>query len=312
MYEMDYELAKKAFSKKGRINDHHSGSFEVIAKVGLTKCLIGQCAECKGNHDCRNELEKKIIASQDKVEIYSFEGEEPLKAMDFITNLKSKYLAQQKCKIKTKAPIKLWCKIGEDTLKNLEHIVIKRYAVKDNENNGLVGEEALTEDMYLSMKKELKQKISFLVDCKEAKVTEIFEALDLIEFSEKVGINEITFDCGEEIDKKKEKEVKDREICRMKECIEKVRRGENLHKSMIEPERTKFQLSIFSLIRNTLIKNAWHFDITKAISEKDDFFTKVVLRKGNMKVVLKQQILEQDEKQQMWRYSRSHKYIVEL
>lgn len=325
MYEMDYEMAKKAFMKKGRINDHNSGSFEVIGRVCLTKCLEGECASCGEKLNCfkfdSNELVKKIMDSKANIEVYSFEGEEPLRAMEFIRNIKSKHLAHKKCEIKTSAPIEYWWKKGkssifneqkEDTWKDFQNIIIKRYAVDDADNNELIGERALTEKMYLSMDEELKKRISFLVDCEKAQIFEVRAAWQFIDFAKRVGINEIVFDFGKESDKRKIQEECDKEILRMKACIEKVRKGEKLHRSMIDPVRGKVSMPLFTKVRNFLIESGWHFDITKAISEKDAFFTKVILRKGKMKVVLKQKILKEDDKQQMWRFSRSHKYIVEL
>ena len=315
-YEKDYGKTRFAFVNQGRIEDPNSGSFEVIGQINLSNCLDKECADCEKGAKCfkfsTNELVQRVLGFYGKVEIYSFEGEEPLKAMDFIKAFtEEKEMKAQKLKLKTNAPIKYWIKNNE-TLKNFQTIVIKRNSVDDFSNNQIIGEEVLTKEMYLSMEEDLRNKIVFLVDCQKAKLSEGRDVLEFLQFAEDVKINEIVFDFGEEVDRKKFCEESNKEMRRMKACIEKVRRGEKLHNGMIHPVGNKVKLPLITKVRNFLIANGWNFDIIKSISQEDAFFSKVVLKKGKRRIALKQKIAKDGDQKQMWQISRSHKYVIEL
>ena len=289
MYELNYESAKMMFAKTGRIDDALLGSFEVIRKVNL---------------DDEVDSEKKPFA----FEAYYFysENDDPIKKMYMINICKK--ISNKYCQLTTSAPAKEWLK---NDFEAVDKIVIKRYDVDDIKNAEKLRENTLNLADYKKMDSVLKAKCAFEVDCEKAGITTLEELKKMIAFAHKAEIPEIIFVAEKQLKRIESDYGVEAEVKRRIECIRRIRNGQKLKQGMLQPLKIDNNVNLFITMRNFLIQAGWHFSINKAISEKNKFFVKTTLTNGEMDVVFKQRIEDNTLKLEMWRHSKSHKYIVE-
>lgn len=300
MYNMDYEIAKKAFLGKGKVNHVSEGTYEVIGKINLNT----------------ENLEERVEKNKDNVAVFSFWGDianDPLKKIEKVVEMQQKVQEEQakECNIVTVAPVKEW-QANEQLLRKFNQINIKRLSIDDEKNNKMLGCKTLTKAMYKNINNEVKEKITFVVDCEKAKIVEVDTMVEFFEFAKEVGIKNIMFLAEKEIRQHKNNPDVEAENTRMKEAIERLRRGEPLTKSMVEPIQIQEDGPLFETLRNELIQAGWNFDILKVSSQDNVVFLKTTLINGNMRIILKQGIQDPKLKLDMWQNSRSHKYIVKI
>lgn len=298
MYNMDYEIAKNAFLGKGKIDHVTEGTYEVVGKINLSI----------------DNLQERFEKCKNNVAVFSFWGDienDPLKKIEEVVEMQQKIQEEQECTIVTVAPVKEWVD-NQQLLRNFKQINIKRFSVDDKLNNEKLGCETLTKAMYKQIDEEVKEKINLVVYCDKANIEEVETLVEFFEFAKEVGIKNIMFLAEKEIKQHKNNPDIEAENARMKEAIERLRRGEPLVPTMVEPIPVKDNAPLFQTMRDELIQAGWNLDILKVSSQDKVFFFKTTLIADGMTIVLKQGIEESELKANMWQSARSRKYIVKI
>lgn len=302
MYNMDYECVKDSLD--GKVVNAH-GSFEIIGKMVTPR-----------RNDHQMALMERLRKLNPNIKAFEFEGEEPLKKLDFMKKVMAERTGNYS--VLTSAPAELWEEFKEDgNWQKFERILIRRLHPDDIKNAVLLGANSIKREDYENMPEAIKKKISLVVDCKKAELKSLREAKKFIGLAQEIGVNEIIFNEDEEEITKFRKKLEEEKIIAQEVKVEQIKAlREGRYKSKVisagwmGSDVVKIEKPLFQRLQAFLFQNGFNFYIAKAIVEEKRFFSLIVLKKGNLRVVLKSKVTK--HKEEIWDTSRSHKYVVKI